>query len=149
MSLGHVIGATLPVLQAAAESRMRETCVIERATGTEVDDDGREVNTYRTIYEGPVRIRSFRPYPEDRDVAGGTSTSQMYDLHIPAVVRLPALVEAGVVAEWDGPVRNGDRMTRSTPGRAQEVYRIETEHDVTDQTAQRLVGALITGGVWS
>lgn len=149
MDLGYELAEALVELQEAAESRMRESCLIERATGSEVDDEGREVNTYRTVYEGPVRIRSYRPYPEDRDVAGGTSTSQMYDLHIPAPERIPALVTAGVVTTWDGPVRNGDRMTRTTPGRASEVYRIETEHDVTDQTAQRLVGRLITGGVWS
>lgn len=149
MDLGHELAEGLVELQEAAESRMRESCIIERATGSEIDDEGREVNTYRMIYEGPVRIRSFRPYPEDRDVGGGTSTSQMYDLHIPAVVRMAALVEAGAVAVWDGPVRNGDRMTRTTPGRVPEVYRIETEHDITDQTAQRLVGMLITGGVWS
>ncbi len=128
---------------------MRETCIIERVTGSDIDDEGREVNTYRTIYSGPVRIRSYRPYPEDRDVSGGTSTSQMYDLHVPAVVRMSDLLAAGTVEVWDGPIRNGDRMTRTTPGRIPEVYRIETEHDVTDQTAQRLVGMLITGGVWS
>ena len=149
MDLGHELAEILPELQAAAESRMRETCVIERAIDIDVDDDGRDTTTWRAVYAGPVRIRSYRPYPEDRDVAGGTSTSQMYDLHIPAPDRLPGLVAAGVVAEWGGPVRNGDRMTRTTPGRAQEVYRIETEHDVTDQTAQRLVGRLITGGVWA
>lgn len=136
-------------MQEFAEERMVESCVIERVTGSEIDDEGREVNTYATIYDGPVRIRSYRPYPEDREVTAGTSTSQMYDLHIPAVERIPALLAAGVVSVWDGPIRNGDRMTRSTVGRAPEVYGIETEHDVTDQTAQRLVGRLITGGVFA
>ena len=149
MTFGALIRERLPVLQAAAESRMTESCTIERIADTDVDDEGRDTTTYRTVYEGPVRIRSYRPYPEDRDVAGGTSTSQMYDLHIPAPERIPALASAGAVTTWDGPVRNGDRMTRTTPGRAPEVYRIETEHDVTDQTAQRLVGRLITGGAWA
>ena len=128
---------------------MTESCTIERSTGTTVDDEGRDQTTFRTIYDGIFRVRSFRPYPEDREVGGGTSTSQMYDLHIPAAPRMAGLLAAGVVAEWDGPVRNGDVLTRTTPGRATEVYRIETEHDITDQTAQRLVGRLITGGAWA
>lgn len=147
LMLGEAIARALPELQAHAESRMRETCTIDRVTGVTSDDDGRPVAQTQPIYEGPVRIRSYRPYPQDREVAGGTSTSQMYDLHIPAPGRIPALVESGAVALWAGYVRNGDYMTRTTPGRAPEVYRIETEHDVTDQTAQRLVGSLQTGGI--
>ena len=143
------IAAALPELQAAAESLMVESCVIERVTGSTVDDEGREVNTYRTIYAGPVRIRSFRPYPEEREVSASTSTAQVYDLHIPAAERMAGLLATGAVSTWDGPVRNGDRLTRTTPGRPVEVYGLETEHDVTFQTAQRLVGRLVVGGAWA
>ena len=149
MTFGALIRERLPVLQAAAESMMVESCLIQRSTGTTVDDEGREVTTYRTIYAGICRIRSFRPYPEDRETGASTSTSQMYDHHSPAATRIPHLLTVGAVTEWDGPVRNGDMLTRTTPGRASEVYRLETEHDITYQTAQRLVGRLITGGAWA
>ena len=53
MNLGHELADVLPELQAAAESMMVETCLIQRSTGTTVDDEGREVQldcrTFRLV----------------------------------------------------------------------------------------------------
>ena len=143
------IAAELPELQRQAEGGMTETCRIDRVTGVGSDDNGFPIVTLADppIYVGPVKIRSFRPYESEREVVGTTSTSQRYDTHIPAPERMAPLLASGRVSVWNGPVRNGDFMTRTTPGRAEEVYRITTEHDITFQTAQRLVGDLQTGGV--
>lgn len=143
------IAAALPELQAQAESMMVETCRIDRVTGVASDDKGRPVVTLADppIYVGPFKVRSYRPFESEREVVGTTSTSQRYDLHIPAPERMAGLVAAGIVTRWNGPVRNGDFMTRTTPGRHEEVYRVATEHDITYQTAQRLVGDLQTGGI--
>ena|SRR5690606_3155444 len=144
MRLLPAVSAELPGLQAEAEALMTETCRIDRVLSVTSDDHGRPVPVLADppIYVGPVKIRSYRPFEQERDVAGSTSTSQRYDLHIPAPSRIAAVADV-----WNGPVRNGDFMTRTTPGRAEEVYRIATEHDITWQTAQRLVGDLQTGGI--
>lgn len=144
MTFGDLIAERLPVLQGHAEALMTETCRIDRVLSVDSDDLGRPIVILADppIYVGPVKIRSYRPFEQDRDVAGSTSTSQRYDLHIPAPERIASVAEV-----WNGPVRNGDFMTRTTPGRAEEVYRIATEHDITWQTAQRLVGDLQTGGI--
>ena len=149
MTLADDIAAALPELQAQAESMMVESCRIDRVMGVTSDDEGRPVVVLADppIYVGPVKIRSYRPYESEREVVGTTSTSQRYDQHIPAPERMAPLLASGRVSVWNGPVRNGDFMTRTTPGRAEEVYRIGTEHDITFQTAQRLVGDLATGGI--
>lgn len=128
---------------------MVETCRIDRVVGVTSDDEGRPIPELRDppVYEGMCFIRSFRPYEQEREVAGSTAVTQRYDLHIPAPERLPELLEAGKVQTWNGPVRNGDFVTRTTPGRAPEVYRLATEHDVTYQEAQRLVCDLSTSGI--
>lgn len=143
------IADTLPELQRQAEGGMIETCRIDRVVGVTTDDEGRPTAQLQDppVYVGPVKIRSYRPYEQEREVAGSTDAYQRYDLHIPAVTRMAELKAAGVVTEWNGPVRNGDFMTRTTPGRPSEVYRIATEHDITWQTAQRLVGDLSTAGI--
>ena len=147
--LGHEIAWALPELQAQAESRMTERIVIDRPTTTgDVGDDGKPIVTAPTVYEGPGRIRSFRPYEQNPDVGGGTVTQQRTDWHIPACTRL----EAGAVADvttWAGPVQTGDRARRITPGRPSKTVRIAGEHDTTDQTAQRFTVDEITGGAWS
>ena len=149
MNLGHELAEILPELQAAAESRMTERIVIDRPSGTVIDDDGREQTTYSPIYDGPGRLRSFRPYEQNSDVGAGTSTTQRVDWHIPAPERMAALVAAGRVAYWSGPIQTGDRARRMTEGKPVKTTRIAGEHDVTDQTAQRLVVDDITGGAWS
>ena len=149
MSLHAAVASELPRLQEAAESLMVETCRIDRVTGVTSDDEGRPVVDLHDppVYVGIVKIQGYRPYPSEREVAGSTSVSQMYDTHIPASERMVHLIEDGAVEQWNGPVRNGDFMTRTTPGRAPEVYRVETEHDKSFQTAQRLVSKLEIGGI--
>ena len=149
MTFGALIRERLPVLQAAAESRMTETFIIDRPTGTVIDDEGREQTTYDLVYEGPGRIRSYRPYEQSPDTGASTTTMQRTDWHIPAPERMAALVSSGTVTTWAGPVQAGDRARRVTPGKAVKTVRIAGEHDVTDQTAQRLVVDDITGGAFA
>ena len=149
MDLGGELREALVELQEAAESRMSERIVIDRPGGTEIDDDGREQTTYSPIYDGPGRLRSFRPYEQNSDVGAGTSTTQRIDWHIPAPERMAALVAAGRVAHWSGPIQTGDRARRMTEVKPVKTTRIAGEHDVTDQTAQRLVVDDITGGAFA
>lgn len=149
MNLGYEVARALPELQAAAESRMAEHIVIDRPTGTTIDDEGREQTTYSEVYDGIGRLRSFRPYEQNPDVGSSTVTMQRVDWHIPAPERMAGLVTAGRVAYSNGPVQTGDRARRMTDGKPVKTVRIAGEHDVTDQTAQRLVVDEITGGVWS
>lgn len=149
MNLGYELADALLELQEAAESRMSERIVIDRPSGTVVDDEGREQTTYAPVYEGIGRLRSFRPYEQNPDVGAGTITMQRIDWHIPAPERHEVLVGQGTVAYSLGPVQTGDRARRMTAGKPVKTVRIAGEHDVTDQTAQRLVVDEITGGVWS
>lgn len=148
--IGQHIRAALPYLQSQAESRMSERIVIDRATSSnDVDDDGFPVTSYTLVYDGPGRIRTYRPYEQNPDVGAGTVTQQRVDWHIPAPERMAGLVDAGVVETWAGPVQTGDRARRLTEGKPLKTVRIAGEHDTTDQTAQRFVVDEITGGMWS
>ena len=147
--LQSAIAWALPQLQAEAEARMTERIVIDRPTGTTIDDEGREQTTYTAVYDGPGRLRSYRPYEQNPDVGVSTSTVQRIDWHIPAPERMGFLLGQGVVAVWDGPVQTGDRARRMTEGKPVKTVRVAGEHDITDQTAQRMVVDEITGGAWS
>jgi hypothetical protein len=147
--IGHDLAEVLPELQAEAESMMLERIVIDRPTGTDIDDHGREQTTYTPVYDGIGKLRSFRPYEQNPDVGGSTATTQRVDWHIPAPERMGHLIGAGKVAHWHGPVMSGDRARRMTPGRPTKTVRVAGEHDITYQTAQRLVVDDITGGAWS
>jgi len=149
MDLGHELADALVELQEAAVSRMSERFVIDRPLGSEVDDEGREQTAYAPVYDGPGRIRTYRPYEQNPDVGAGTITIQRTDWHIPAPEIMAPLVAEGTVAHWHGPVQTGDRARRVTEGKPVKTVRIAGEHDATDSTAQRLVVDEITGGVWS
>lgn len=136
--------------QTRAEQEMADWAIIDRPTGrSEVDDEGREVESFALVYEGPVEATSFRPHEENRDVGGGTTTVQRTYWLIPAPERMDYLVRRGRVAAWVGPVQAGDRMRRVTPGKTVKTVRVTGEHDVTWQTAQKLGVDEITGGAWS
>lgn len=148
--IGEALRGALSFLQSQTESRMTERIVIDRpTTSTDVGDDGFPVTSYALVYDGPGRIRTYRPYEQNPDVGAGTVTQQRVDWHIPAPERMAALVAAGVVETWAGPVQTGDRARRLTPGKPLKTVRIAGEHDTTDQTAQRFVVDEITGGMWS
>ncbi len=146
--LGDATAGTLPRLQEQAESRMSETCRVDRVVSTTSDDLGNTVPVLTTpaVYVGPVRIKSFRSYEQTPEVGVGTLVQQRYDLHFPAVERVPVLVTAGVV-QSSGDLRVGDFATITTPGKRERVFRLAAEHDVTDQTAQRLLVDEQTGGI--
>jgi hypothetical protein len=148
--IGQHIRAALPHLQSQAESRMTERIVIDRPTSSGgMDDDGFPVTSYALVYDGPGRIRTFRPYEQNPDVGAGTVTQQRVDWHIPAPERMAGLLATGAVSTWSGPVQTGDRARRLTAGKPLKTVRIAGEHDTTDQTAQRFTVDEITGGMWS
>ena len=136
-------------LQPFDESLMIERIVIDRPTGTEIDDDGREQTTYRPVYDGPGLLTSFRPYEQNADVGASTATMQRVDWHLPAVERMTVLQAEGRVAVWEGPIQAGDRARRMTPGKPVKTVRIAGEHDITWAVSQRLVVDDITGGAWA
>lgn len=146
--LGVAIADSLPRLQAQAESRMSETCRVDRVLSTTSDDLGNTVPVLADppVYVGMTRIKSFRSYEQTPEVGVGTLVQQRYDLHFPAVERVPVLVAAGVV-QSSGDLRVGDFATITTPGKRERVFRLAAEHDVTDQTAQRLLVDEQTGGI--
>lgn len=135
--------------QKRAEQEMADWGVIDRPTGTYVDDDGREQTTYTPVYEGITEMTSFRPHEENRDVGAGTATVQRTYYFIPAPERMGHLMTKGKVVTWVGPVQAGDRYRRTTPGKPPKTVRVTGEHDVSWQTAQKLGVDEITGGVWS
>lgn len=149
--IGQHIAASLPYLQLQAESRMTEHFIIERVHTTgDVDNDGQPVVIVdKVVYEGPGRIRTYRPYEQNPEVGGGTVTQQRVDWHIPAPDRMAGHKAAGWVKTWDGPVQAGDRARRVTTGKPAKTVRIAGEHEATDQTAQRFTVDEITGGAWS
>ena len=126
-----------------------ERIVIDRVTSSEVDDEGREANTHRTVYDGPGLIDSFMSHEQSPDVGSSTSTVQRLNWQIPAEALMAGLVEAGIVATWDGPAQAGDRMRRMTEGKPVKTVRMTGEHDITHGVQQRLYVDEITGGVWS
>lgn len=135
--------------QLEAEATMEDTGRIDRVLDVGSDDAGRPVPRLATppIYEGMVKVRSYRPHEQERDVAGATVTTQRYDLQIPAPERMEPLLEEERITTWNGPVKVGDFLTITTPGSPARVYRIAGEHDLTYQTAQRLLAEQQTGGI--
>lgn len=58
--LGYDIGATLPWLQAQAESLMVDACIIDRPAGDPVlnESTGQMETTYAPVYTGPCRVQA-------------------------------------------------------------------------------------------
>lgn len=140
-----ILQRALREAQEFEEARMTERIVIDRGTTShDVDEDGNPVTTWTVIYDGPGRLKSFRPYEQIPEVGAGTMTQQRIDWRIPAPERCAALATV-----WNGPVQTGDRARRLTPGKPLKTVRIAGEHDVTDQTAQKFTVDEQTGGAWS
>lgn len=80
------IAATLPVLRAHAESRMRRPCAARPVLGVTADATGADVTEYGDpIYEGPCRLRnrSKGSLGAVRESGGVSVTLSDIEWHIP------------------------------------------------------------------
>lgn len=140
------IDAALLRLQLFAEARMRWRCRVERQSASDAPwergEDGIDrPPTPLVIYRGMFRMRTFLPHESTPDAGGATVTLVRTNAHLPAVDRIPALAAAGKV-EADlprMPFREGDLIIREVGGVDVARYRVASPHDITDQTAQRLL----------
>lgn len=100
---------------------MVETCVIDRPTGTDTDDEGRVVDTYLDPppYSGRCKVQRGRSDGETPEVASSSPTVQPYEVHIPVGA---------------GPVEVGDKVSVGA-----RVFTVTATLDKTFQTAQRLM----------
>ena len=68
----------------AAESLMRDVCVVRRKTGESVDEVSFEVTpTYDTIYTGRVKMQTYEGHETERESAGQTVVQQRSSAHFP------------------------------------------------------------------
>lgn len=82
-----------------AESLMTDTLRLDRPTGRTVRVDGVTVPEVETVWSGPGKVQSHQAYPSQPEVGGGTVTLATFEVHIPASVRLPVLVDDVFVVE--------------------------------------------------
>ena len=125
------IAATLPELQAHAESLMVDTATITRhVDGWVIDPEtGYEVPAPPlTVYEGKAKVASYQPYETAPDVGGQTVVTQRYYVHVPVTA---------------GPFEVGDLVTitasANAPSTTGRTFRVAGLHEKTWQTAQRLL----------
>ena len=132
--LGDVLAATLPQLQAEAESMMQTTAIVERITGLTTDPlTGAVVEQAEIVYgptiephRGRCRVKAGGTKPADADVAGGTVQTSTDELHFPAsATGMARGLRATIVASVNQPRLIGNQ------------YRITSPHDAEFQTAQR------------
>lgn len=99
MSLGDDLAAVLPELRANAESMMRDTVKVERATGAVTPDPDtlEEVPVYATVHEGNARVQRSGQVAPSETVAGEVE----FGIGTP-LVQLPLSVTG---------VKRGDRVT--------------------------------------
>ena len=122
------VGNALARGQRAAEARMIDACVIERATGTSVDEYGNEVTTYETVYEGKCRVMSWAVATTSPDVGQQRMDLLRFYVHVPVSatgVRVNDRVH--VTSSRDPELTEIDRF-----------FRVENLAHKTDQTARRL-----------
>lgn len=137
--------------QLRAETGMVDQCRIDRVVGVGVDDATASPTAILLdppVFVGLAKVQSYRPFEQTRDVAGAMTTTQRYDLDIPAVERMPELVAAGspTASVWNGPIREGDYATVTTHG-IERVFRIGAPHHKTFQTSQRLLVDEVLSGI--
>lgn len=82
-----------------AESLMTDTLRLDRPTGRTVRVDGETVPEVETVWSGLGKVQSHQAYPSQPEVGGGTVTLATFEVHIPASVRLPVLVDDVFVVE--------------------------------------------------
>lgn len=126
--LADAIRATLPDLQARAESLMTSTCTITRVTGEAWDEaKGEYVDTLLTVYAGKCKVQTFQPYESEPDAGGAQRVVQRYHLHVP--------VSAGIFLVHD----RATITTSPNPNLVGNVYVVAAAHEKDYQTAQRLL----------
>lgn len=110
----------------AAEALMTATVRVTRL-GADVDPLtglGERV----VVYEGRGKIQTYEPYESQRTVAGGTVTTQRYQVHVPVTA---------------GPFEEGDLIeivaSPTMPHLVGDAFRLAGLHEKTFQTAQRLL----------
>lgn len=73
--------------RAAAERLMVDTCIIDRRSGSVLDEDtGQYVDTYTTVYSGKCRIQVTDPGGRAADAGEQTSQIQSLVLQVPMTV---------------------------------------------------------------
>lgn len=131
-TFGEEIAAGLPEHRALAESRMRDTCIVEYRTGRQVQNEstGREEDEYATRFLSPCRIKDQGYADSGADVGGRREAIGTTMVHLP----------------WDvAEVQQNDRITITaiSPTTAArhlgKRFYIGTDHDRSDATATRLV----------
>ena len=125
MTLAGDIQWALPLLQAAAESRMLDTATLSRPGEVVVDPlTGRDETSLEEVWAGPCRVSSQQPYEMNREAGEATWSTQRYSVHVP--VSAPSPVEGDVMD-----------VTPAAGGPARR-FRVAAIHRVTQQTAQRV-----------
>ena len=141
MTFGQDIQAALPRLRAYAESRMVDTVLVEKCTGTTDDEStGHKVPTWETAYEGPCRWQQRSQQVAATNSAGGTVTVQQTELHLPVAtsgdVKPDEVVDGAKV-----PYRATATVCVNDPAREGIVRAITADMTKTDATARRLLCA--------
>lgn len=133
--LGDVIAATLPELQAHAESMMLDSCVIEQAAAGPWDA---QTGTYAdvapvVVYSGKCRVRNANPAPQSADAGEARWAVDLL------VVSLPV---AGSEAVADGHVV---RFTAARDTALLDVRAVvQAGHVQTFSTARRISCQVVT-----
>lgn len=146
MTFGQDIQAALPRLRAYAESRMVDTVLIERCTGT-VDDEttGHKVKVWETVYDGPCRWQQRSQQVARTNSAGGTVTVQTTELHLPVLASGDVTPDE---VDMSDPAAVNASLWRATatvcvndPARQGIIRPITADMTKTDATARRLLCA--------
>ena len=116
--------------RAQAESRMCDTCKVERQSGTTLYDNGSESPTYTTLYTGKCRVQ----------IRGTTTAQSIRDVGDQQVSVLSTEVQFPVVGSEGFEVR--DRVTMLTAASDADlvgrVFRISQPASKSEATARRL-----------
>lgn len=108
-----------------AESRMTSTWRITRASGTPDPESGQVAST--TVYQGPGRLGSDRPYERQAEAVGADVVTGRRILHLPK--------SAPTVQRDDIATCAADDDTPALVGKA---YRVVGPHGQDQATAQRV-----------
>lgn len=90
----------------AAEAMMIDHCVVKRIPVEPIidEEDGTERFDPEIVWEGRCKVQTYEPYEQTNEVAGHTTVSQRYSVHLPSSVT--GLVEVGDVITVTGWVRD-------------------------------------------